>query len=321
MNYFLFLIGFVLLIVGADRLVKGAKGIASRFGVSELVIGLTIVSMGTSLPELLVNIIASIEESPGLAIGNILGSNIANILLVLGVTAIICKLPIHRSMVLSEIPFTLTAALLVGFLANSALWYEKANGLFLSRGDGILLIFFFFLFMAYIFFSGKRENTTQGEKSETTGGDSVWPNIFLIALGSVGLYFGGHWVVTGATSLARLFQMSEAFIGLTIVAIGTSLPELVTSILSALKKNTDIAIGNAVGSNIFNLLWILGISALIKPLPFNVASNVDLLMVIASSSLILLALILGRRMVIKRIEGIVFLFIYAAYIYFLIERG
>lgn len=320
MVYLLLLIGFALLIKGADWLVKGATAIASRFGVSDLIIGLTIVSMGTSLPELIISVIASAEGSSGLAIGNVLGSNIANILLILGVTAIICDLPVHRNTILSELPFSLAAALLVGFLANASLGYETGQDLMISRLDGVAILFFFFLFMVYILVIARED-----QRNRTDEIPEVHPplasNLLLIAAGIASLFFGGKWVVDGAVYIAGIFGMSETFIGLTVVALGTSLPELVTSVMAALKKNTDIAVGNAIGSNIFNLLWILGISAVIRPLPFNVASNVDILVVIASTCLIFLALIMGRRLTIKRVEGIAFLLAYLAYLVFVVIRG
>jgi cation:H+ antiporter len=320
MIYLFFLLGFILLVKGADWLVGGSVSLASRFGVSDLIIGLTIVSVGTSMPELIVNVIASAEGSADLATGNVFGSNIANVLLILGITAIVCDLPVRRNTILSEVPFSLAAALLVGFLANSTLWYEDSTGLRISRGDGIIILFFFFLFMTYVFIIAKED------KSETPiegGKRQESPGIMALKItgGCIALFLGGKWVVDGAVHIAQLAGLSETFIGLTVVALGTSLPELVTSLIAALKKNTDIAVGNAVGSNIFNLLWILGISAIINPLPFNVASNLDIMMVILSSCMILMALIIGRRMVIKHIEGIIFLLVYAGYLYFAIQRG
>lgn len=319
MIFLLLLLGFVLLIKGADWLVDGATAIASRLGISDLVIGLTIVSMGTSMPELIISIIASAEGSSGLATGNIFGSNIANVLLILGATAVICDLPVHRNTILSELPFSLAAALLIGFLANSALWYEPAHDVGISRGDGLIILFFFFLFLTYILIIAKESQKTQD--STNTPPAPLHKNLLLIAAGAAGLFLGGKWVVDGAVHIAGLFGLSETLIGLTVVALGTSLPELVTSILAALKKNTDIAVGNAIGSNIFNLLWILGISAVIRPLPFNVASNVDILAVIGSSCLVILSLIIGRRLLIRRGEGIVFLAAYAAYLIFAVLRG
>lgn len=321
MEYVLLLIGFVLLVKGADWLVTGATSIAARFGVSDLIIGLTIVSMGTSLPELIISVIASMSGSSGLATGNVLGSNIANILLILGVTAIICDLPVHRNTILSELPFSLAAALLIGFLANSSLGYEPEKELSISRGDGLIVLFFFLLFMIYIVMISREDQQKNNNPAPAATLSPTNKSLLFIAAGVAGLFLGGKWVVDGAVYIAGLYGMSETFIGLTVVALGTSLPELVTSVMAALKKNTDIAVGNAIGSNIFNLLWILGISAVIRPLPFNVASNVDILVVIASTCLIFLALIIGRRLIIKRVEGIVFLLSYLGYLTFVVMRG
>ncbi len=319
MTYLLLILGFALLIKGAEWLVNGAVSVARRFGVSDLVIGLSIVSMGTSMPELIVSIIASAKGSSELAIGNVLGSNIANVLLILGVTAIIRTLPVHRNTILSEVPFSLAAALLVGFLANAALFGEQANQLSISRGDGIIILFFFLLFMAYVITVAREDKKKL--KIEIAARTPLYKSLFLIGIGMASLFLGGKWVVDGAVELAEMFGMSETLIGLTVVALGTSLPELVTSIMAALKNNTDIAVGNAVGSNIFNLLWILGVSAIIRPLPFDVASNVDIFVVIAASCMILVALIIGRRMAIKRLQGIAFVAAYAIYLYFVVKRG
>lgn len=323
MQYVLFVLGFVLLIKGADLLVEGASSIGKKFNLSDLVIGLTVVSFGTSLPELLVNLVASFSGSAELAVGNVLGSNVANVLLILGVSAIICPLPITRSTYFSEIPFSLIATLLVGFLANASIeiWFtDPHEGLYISRFDGYILLFFFVLFLGYIYIVAK---TT---KSETYHADDVteasWTkSIGFIIIGMVGLYFGGEWVVGGAIEVAQIFGMSETFIGLTVVAFGTSLPELVTSVIAALRKNTDIAVGNAIGSNIFNLLWILGISAAIKPLEFQVISNMDLFMIIIASTMLIMAVIIGKRPIISRWEGGWFVLAYIAYMVFLVGRG
>ena len=322
MVFILFVVGFILLVKGADWLVDAASNIALRFGLSDLLIGLTIISLGTSLPELLVSLLASISGSSGLAVGNILGSNIANILLVLGITALVKDLPIHRNTLLSEVPFSIAAAFIIGFLANTAFWYEAADGLLLSQGDGIIIIFFFLLFMAYLVLQAKENRMDfSSDLPSLKENTPTWKNSLYILIGIIALTLGGNWVVDGAIEIATLFGFSESFIGLTIVAIGTSLPELVTSLRAAMKNNTDIAIGNAVGSNLFNLLWVLGLSATIQPLPFDATANTDLLMVIASSCLLILALIVGRRMTIKKYEGIIFLVIYVLYLYYLIQRG
>ncbi|MBL6446233.1 calcium/sodium antiporter [Fulvivirga sp. 29W222] len=316
--YTLFVVGFIFLIKGADLLVEGASSIGKKFNVSSIVIGLTIVSFGTSLPELLVNLIASYKDTPDIGVGNVLGSNIANILLILGISALINPLPITKNTYFIEVPFSLTATLLVGFLANASL-FGKSNDYVISQYDGVILLFFFVLFMGYVYIVSKQKKSefSTEEFKEMAFGKSIG----LIVIGIVGLYFGGRWVVDGAIELARGFGMSEAFIGLTIIAIGTSLPELVTSAVAAFKKDTDIAVGNVVGSNIFNLLWILGLSASIKPIPYDVISNSDVFMIIASSTALILAVVVGRRPIISRWEGFFFLVAYFWYITFLIERG
>ena len=232
----------------------------------------------------------------------------------------ICPLPITRQVFFSEIPFSLTATLLVGFLANVTLFYDGATTeLFLSREDGGILLFFFALFLAYVFIVSKQKSSQapiQEHEIQSKSKSAIY-----IMLGIIGLYLGGDWVVAGAKEIALLAGFSETFIGLTVIAIGTSLPELVTSVIAARKKNTDIAIGNAVGSNIFNMFWILGLSAVIKPLPFNVVSNTDILMIIFSSTMLILAVIIGRRTMISRWEGLWFVLAYCAYLAFLVLRG
>jgi cation:H+ antiporter len=238
----------------------------------------------------------------------------------LGISAIVCPLPITRNTYFSEIPFSLIATLLVGFLANASLFQEDvANTLFLSRYDGFILLFFFSLFLGYVYIVSKQRSTVHD--TEVIIKIPLSKSIVYILIGMVGLYFGGLWVVDGAIVLAKDFGLSESFIGLTVVAIGTSLPELVTSIIAAVKKNTDIAVGNAIGSNIFNLLWILGLSATIKPLEFSVINNTDVLMIILASTLLIMAVIIGKKPIISRWEGGYFLIAYIAYIVFLINRG
>lgn len=320
LTYLLFVLGFPVLIKGADLLVDGASSLAKRFNVSDFIIGLTIVSFGTSMPELIVNIFASLEGNSDIAVGNIIGSNISNILLILGISAIIAPLPIHRNTVLSEIPFSLTATLLVAYLANAALFGDPGI-LSISRWDGAILLLFFALFMAYIVKIAK-----ENKEQETLGAEDVQmmllpKSVLYIGIGIFALFLGGKWVVDGAVALAEYFGMSQTFIGLTIVAIGTSLPELVTSAWAAFKGNTDIAVGNVVGSNIFNLLWILGISATIKPLQFSLINNADILVLIVASALMILSMATGRRNAIDRINGVVFVMLYIGYIAYLVYRG
>ncbi|HNR74197.1 MAG TPA: calcium/sodium antiporter [Cyclobacteriaceae bacterium] len=315
MVYLLFVLGFVFLIKGADVLVNGASAIGRRFRISEMVIGLTIVSFGTSLPELLVTTMASINGQAELGLGNILGSNIANVLIILGIAALIRPLPIPRDTYFIEIPFSILAALLLGFLANANIFYTGQNAI--GRGEGGIMLYFFFLFMVYIFVVARRKKT---EDEAPIVGQPLIKSVLLIIVGVIALYFGGGWVVDGATHIALLFGISESVIGLTIVAVGTSLPELVTSAVAAYKNNTDMAVGNAIGSNIFNILWILGFTSILTPIPFNDHSNQDILMVLISTSALIMAVLIGKKPRISRWEGAIFMLIYCGYLYSLIQR-
>ncbi|MEQ9219444.1 MAG: calcium/sodium antiporter [Cyclobacteriaceae bacterium] len=322
MVYILFVMGFVLLIKGADLLVDGASSLAKRYSLSELVIGLTIVSFGTSTPELIVNIFASFNGSSDLAIGNIFGSNIANILLILGCSALIRPLPIQRSIYFTEIPISLVATFMIGFLANANL-FVQTSGLWISRYDGILLLLFFGLFMTYIFVVAR--DKSNGLATERVNDEiqimSVKKSVIFMVIGIIALFVGGKWIVDGAVHMAREIGLSESFIGLTIIAVGTSLPELVTSMVAAKKGRADMAIGNVIGSNIFNIFWILGLSAVIKALPFDVINNMDILMLIFASTLLIFAVINGKKPVVSRFEGIVFVTVYVGYLTYLVLRG
>ena len=317
--YLLFVVGFVLLIKGADWLVAGSATIAKKNNVSNLVVGLTIVSMGTSMPELIVNVLASSKDASQIAIGNILGSNIANILLILGVAAFIYPIKIKESTVFSEIPYSIIALLLVAFVANSNLFGSHNNSI--TQIDGIILLAFFGLFVAYIIRLAKNGSADMIDDipdEKITAGKSF----LMVLLGMIGLFFGGQWVVNGAIAAAEHFGLSEAFIGLTVVAIGTSLPELVTSAVAAYRNNTDIAMANIIGSNIFNLLWVLGISAIIKPMSFDSSLNADILILLGASCLILFSLVTGKvKNQIGKPTGTLFLLLYLTYVVFLIYRG
>jgi cation:H+ antiporter len=315
MVYLLFVLGFILLIKGAGMLVEGASAIGRRFNISEMVIGLTIVSFGTSLPELLVTSVASLNGQAELGLGNILGSNIANILLILGVAALVRPLPIPRDTYFVEVPFSLLAVLLLGFLANSNLFDNTSSQI--SRYDGGILMYFFSLFMVYVWVISRNKVP---EKVESISSLNMNKSFLWIAVGVAGLYFGGQWVVDGATQIASLYGISESVIGLTIVAVGTSLPELVTSAMAAYRNNTAMAVGNAIGSNIFNVLWIIGFTAIINPINFNPASNMDILMVLISSSTLIMAVIIGKVPRISRWEGAVFLVVYIIYVATLTTR-
>jgi cation:H+ antiporter len=315
--FLLFLLGFVLLVGGATSLVEGALRLARRFGVSELAIGLTVVSIGTSLPELVVNVLASLRGNADLAIGNILGSNIANVLLILGVSAVIRALPIRDRTILSELPICLAATLLVGFLANAAL-FSATHELTISRADGLILIGFFGLFLGYVY---RTAQEGVGEEPAAPPDGSTAGALLRVAAGVVALTVGGEWVVRGALAIVSSAGVSESLVGLTIVAVGTSLPELAASVTAAYRGQSDIAVGNVIGSNIFNLLWVLGVSAVLQPLPFALLSNTDLVMVVMSSALLILAMAVGRPNTVDRWEGWLFLAVYVGYLGFVGVRG
>ena len=317
MDGLLLVLGLVVLIKGAGFLVEGASVIASRFGISPLTIGLTVVSLGTSMPEMLVSLTSALQNKPDLAIANVIGSNIANVLLVLGFAAIIRPLPVRNSTVVSEIPFSLSAALLLGFVANAHLFSESPE-LSISHLDGAILLFFFLLFMLYVYKTSKISGNPV-HRVEPDG--TMTRALSLITLGAVGLYFGGQWVVDGAVDLARNWGLNDALIGLTIVAIGTSSPELVASAVAAHRNQADIAVGNIVGSNIFNLLWVLGLTSSIVELPFEVVSNIDLLVVVGSSAMIILAMVASGNNTLRRSHGILFVGLYIAYLAYVVVRG
>ncbi len=312
----LFVLGFAALIKGADLLVDGSSSIAKKFKISNIVIGLTIVSFGTSAPEFLVNIVASFNGSSDLALGNILGSNISNVLLILGVVATIAAINVKSGTTWKEIPLALLAVIALGVMLNDAL-LDKLGFSALGHIDGLILLLFFIIFIYYTFGISK----VKGEAEDGIKKRKMWISITMILGGMLGLYFGGRWIVDGATYIAGILGLSEALIGLTIVAIGTSLPELAASVIAAKKGSPDIAVGNVVGSNIFNVFWVLGLSALIRPLPFDVSMNTDVIIVGIATALLFGFMFLGKKHVLERWQGISFIFIYIAYMAFLVYRG
>ncbi len=318
MTYILFIFGFILLIKGADLLVDGSSSLAKRFGISSIVIGLTIVAFGTSMPELIVNILASINGNTDIAIGNILGSNIANILLILGISAVIYPLAVKRGTVWKEIPFAFLAVIVFAIMANDRL-IDNGLSSVLSRIDGLVLISFFAIYLVYVFGISRVESADIVE-----GLPRVHPmaqSFLMIVGGLVGLVVGGKWIVDGAVIIATGFGLSEALIGLTVVAVGTSLPELATSAVAAYKRNFDIAIGNVVGSNIFNIFWVLGVSAMIRPLPFSPAIMSDVIMTIFATFLLFIFMFIGKRHELERWQGVFFVATYILYISYLVIRG
>lgn len=315
----LFLVlGFFLLIKGADFLIDGSVSLAKRLKVSDIVVGLTIVAFGTSTPELIVNIMASINGNSEIATGNIIGSNILNIFFILGVSALIYPLLVLKNTVWKEIPLSLLAAVLVGVLGNDRIIDGSAANV-LTRIDGLVLLSFFVIFLVYVVGISKVSETREEIVAHRYGYLKIF---FLITLGLGLLVLGGKCVVDSAVSLARMWGVSESLIGLTIVAVGTSLPELATSAVAASKKKADIAVGNIVGSNIFNIFFILGISAVMRPIPLNVQKdNMDIGVCILASFLLFALMFFGQRHVLSRKEGAIFLFVYAGYIFCLINRG
>jgi cation:H+ antiporter len=315
LSFLLVAIGFALLIKAADYLVDGAAALAVRFSMSEIVIGLTIVSFGTSAPELIVNVIASIRGKSEITLGNVIGSNIINTLLILGVAGLISSIKLEKNTVWREIPFSLLAAIVLFIACNDMMLDGQAN--LLSRVDGIMFLLFFVIFVAYTFAVSNVESDNTPD-IKTLSILKIW--LYLI-FGAIGLFFGGKLVVDNAIDIAKSLEISEKVVGLTVVAIGTSLPELVTSAVAAFKNKADIAIGNIVGSNIFNIFFVLAISTIIRPIPFIDALNVDVLILISISVILFLIMFTGKKRVIDRWESIFLVAIYVAYMFFILLRG
>ena len=315
----LLLVGLGILILGGEALVRGSASMARKMGVKPLVIGLTVVAFGTSTPELVVNIFSAIRGTADIAIGNIIGSNIANILLILGICGMIRALKVSSSTVWKEIPLALLAGLLVFVLGNDALLDGKLfNVNYLSRTDGFALIAFFALFLYYTFGMAKADSGSGSEDVKTYS----WPISLLYTLGGlVLLVFGGKLLVDNAVILARLAGLSEALIGLTIVAVGTSLPELITSVIATIHGHDDIAVGNIIGSNIFNVFWILGLTATLLPLPFNAAVNFDVIFNIFTTVLLFAFMFVHSKHRLNRWQGLIMVLTYVGYVAYLINRG
>lgn len=320
MVYALFVVGIALLVKGADWLVDGSAAIAKRFGISTLIVGLTIVAFGTSMPELVVNIFSAIQGATEVAFGNIIGSNIANLLLILGLSAVINPLRVQRSTIWKEIPFSLLAAVVLLIVSNKLL-IDRIDIHALGRIDGLVMIAFFVVFLVYVFsiVQSSREKTEPGvEEIERQGRGKSG---ILILGGLVGLYFGGQWVVNGAVAIATALGLSEFLISATIVAVGTSLPELVTSIVAARRGEADLAVGNVVGSNIFNIFFVLAITSIVAPVVVPSFINTDILILIAATLALFFFMFIGKRHSLERWQGWVFIAGYVAYIAFLIARG
>jgi len=317
--------GFAMLIKGADFLVNGSSKLAAKLGVSPLIVGLTIVAFGTSAPELIVNIFASIQGSSSIAVGNIIGSNTVNIGLILGISALIIPLRISQQIITREIPLMLLSALVFFALVADNVFDHNQFGI-LSRNDGIVMLLVFSIFIYYLAIQILKQNHEHKTKSKESKNvtekpkDSFFKLSLLILAGLLGVILGGKLVVDSAVVIAIDLGVSEALVGLTIVSVGTSLPELFTSVIAATKKQFDIAVGNIVGSNIFNTLFILGISGIINPIGFDTAWFGDLTIMIVFSLALLLFAVTYKK-IIRRWEGGMLLIGYIVYITFTIIRG
>jgi cation:H+ antiporter len=339
-NILFLIVGFIILIKGADILVAGSSSLAKKFGLSGLMIGLTVVAFGTSAPELIVNIFSSIAGSSDIGMGNIIGSNISNILLILGISAIICNLQVADSVIKKQLPFSILSILVLFFLINSTLFNAVgSDGLYPS--GGFILLIFFAIFLYFTFSVSKRDPIVKKnklknifkyillfflakkreKKEEDIDEMSIWKILVFISLGMAGLFIGGKFIVNNATELALGLGLSQAFIGLTVVALGTSLPELAASIIAARKNQIQMAVGNVIGSNIFNLLWILGISSIINPIGYNSALNFDILFLIFISCLLFGLIYMGKRFYFTKKEGYILVALYLIYLVFISFRG
>jgi cation:H+ antiporter len=309
---FLLIIGFVILVKGADFLLDGATSLAKKLSISEIAIGLTIVAFGTSSPELIVNIISSINEHHELCFGNILGSNIFNILVVLGISGLIYPISVQKNTVKKEIPFVFAGTLLLFGLANNF----GFKGHVLSRLDGIILISSLGLFFYYVLGISKAKS----EERYNIVVYSTPRTLLYLTLGIIGLFLGGDIVVKNAVRIARMMHVSEKLIALTIVALGTSLPEFVTSVIAVTRKRFDLAVGNVIGSNIFNMFMVLGVTSLINPVEYNLALNSDMYLMIIITLIFFITMFTGKKRILDRFEAFLFILMYIAYMIFIIRR-
>ena len=314
----IFLIGgLALILLGANGLTDGAAAVAKRFNISDLVIGLTIVAFGTSAPELVISTMAALGGSADMAIGNVVGSNIFNVLMIIGVTAMVLPIKVGEGILSKEIPLVILASFVLAVCANDIL-LDGGSSNVISRIDGLVLLGFFLIFMRYTFAIARNGgDEAEGEKIKEM---PIWKSALFILGGLAGLIYGGQLFVDGASGIASSLGVSESIIGLTIVAGGTSLPELATSVTAALKKNSGIAIGNVIGSNLFNVFFVLGCSATISPLPMGGINNVDMAVLIGSAILFWLVGWFFKKRTITRVEGALLVICYVAYTAYLISQ-
>lgn len=311
LSSFLVVIGFVLLIKGADWMVNGSTLLAKKNKIPDLAIGLTIVAFGTSAPELVVNTVASYENHSDIVLGNVIGSNNFNLFMILGIVGLIFPIAVQSSTVWKEIPISLVAALVFLVLANGYI----VGDIGLSRVDGIILLSLFLGFLFYIYKQMKSDVSTIEEVEITASNYKIWG---FIILGLIGLVIGGKLIVDNAVSIASNLGVSEKIIGLTIIAAGTSLPELMTSVVAALKKNSDIAIGNIIGSNIFNIFLILSVSSLVRPIEFSTVFNTDIYLLLGGTVFLFVTMFTGKRKTLDRWESGLLLTVFIGYTTYLV---
>lgn len=316
LHFVLLIVGFAILIKGADWMVEGASSLAKRLNVSDLLIGLTVVAFGTSAPELTVNLFAASEGLNDAMFGNIIGSSIMNMFFILGIAGIIYPLTVQRTTVKYEIPFSMFCAVLLYFLVNDVSYWGGSENI-LSRIDGGILLFFFGLFMVYVIRQSKKDDNVEEEIPSLP----LTKSILFVVVGIAMLVGGGKLVTDHAVEIAQSFGLSEKLIGLTILAAGTSLPELATSAMAAYKRNTDIAIGNVVGSNIFNVLMVLGLNGSLKAVPYNTEMNTDFYVIFGGSIALLLFMFTFHKNKLDRIEAVILLLAFLVYTGFLIYRN
>lgn len=306
--------GLVLILVGANALTDGATSVAARLKVSPIVIGLTVVAFGTSMPEFTVSLTSALKGSSDIAIGNVVGSNIFNTLMIVGVTSLFVPIAVSKGTLRYEIPMALLSSVVLLFCAADVMISGEARNV-VSRGDGLVLLCFFLIFMSYTFAVARNGDAGEAEEVNVM---PMWRSLLYILAGLAGLVFGGNLFVDGASGIARSFGVSESVIGLTLVAGGTSLPELATSVVAAMKKNPEIAIGNVIGSNLFNVFFVLGASAAITPMNVTGITDLDFIVLVLSSLLLLLFAKFYRVRTVTRLEGALLVLCYVCYTAWLI---
>ena len=311
-SIFFIIVGFALLVLGADWLVNGASRIAKKFHIPEIIIGLTIVSIGTSMPELFVSTTSALEGLSDMSIGNVVGSNLCNLLLILGLSTIIKPVKFQKETRLYEIPMCLVFTVIFIILCNT--------GGTINKVEAVLLLLLFLLFITYTIFMAKKQSSQEKQEEVKTQKKllPILKDILWIVLGVIGLKIGGDLAVNNAVNIANYFGVSEKIIGLTILAVGTSLPELVTSVTAAIKGNSDIAIGNIIGSNIFNMLLIIGVAAFINPISYNFSYNMDLIVLVVATLILALFPVIPPKNEMSRANGIIYFLMYVGYIGYLL---